>query len=212
MNLVTVPALALVLPSALPVTVIVLGLPISIVMVLHERAAIDRAGIAWILTGRVPGTLVGTIVVAAVSTSVLQGATGAVVLLLVLASVVAPAVPVQRRTQLVAGIVSGITGTAAGIGGPPLAMLYQRHEGPAIRSTLAASFLAGTALSLTTLGIAGEIGGDQVLLGLALTPLVVAGTTAGRRFHDLLDRGWLRPTVLAFAAAAAMVVVVDALA
>src|SRR3546814_12821285 len=42
MNLVTVPALALVLPEALPVAVITLGLSISIGMLRHEHPALDR--------------------------------------------------------------------------------------------------------------------------------------------------------------------------
>jgi uncharacterized membrane protein YhaH (DUF805 family) len=41
--------------------------------------------------------------------------------------------------------------------------------------------------------------------------LPVAGTLTGRRLHDLLDRGWLRPAVLAFAFVAAMIVLADAL-
>jgi hypothetical protein len=35
------------------------------------------------------------------------------------------------------------------------------------------------------------------------------GSVAGRRFHDQLDRGWLRPSVLVFAAVAAATVLVD---
>src|ERR671938_340726 len=53
MNLVTVPVLALVLPDALPATVVLLGIPISIAMVAHEHRAIDRRGLVWILAGRV---------------------------------------------------------------------------------------------------------------------------------------------------------------
>ena len=210
MNLVTVPALALVLPEALPVTVIMLGVPISISMLRYERAALDRAGVGWILIGRVPGTAFGAWVVAAVSTSVLQGLVGVVVLLLVVASAVAPPLPVRRDTQVVAGVVSGVTGTAAGIGGPPLALLYQHGTGAAMRSTLAASFMFGTVLSIGALALARQVGASQLLLGAALAPLVVAGTVAGRRFHDLLDRGWLRPAVLTFAALAALTVLVDA--
>lgn len=210
MNLVTVPALALVLPEALPVTVIVLGIPVSIGMLRHEHHALDRVGVGWIMIGRVPGTILGALVVATVSTAVLQGLVGVVVLLLVVASAVAPPLPVRRDTQVVAGAVSGITGTAAGIGGPPLALLYQHRSGATMRSTLAASFLFGTVLSLVTLALARQVGADQLLLGAGLAPLVVAGTVAGRRLHDWLDRGWLRPGVLLFAAAAAVTVLVDA--
>ncbi|HEY9555191.1 MAG TPA: sulfite exporter TauE/SafE family protein, partial [Acidimicrobiales bacterium] len=210
MNLVTVPALALVLPEALPVAVITLGLSISIGMLRHEHHALDRVGLAWILAGRVPGSVVGAWVVAVASTTVLEALAGAVVLAMVLASVAMPVLPVRPSTQLVAGVVSGVTGTAAGIGGPPLALLYQHRPGSTIRSTLAAAFLVGTALSLATLAVAGEVGASQVLLGLGLAPLVVVGSVTGRRFHDWLDQGWLRPGVLVFAAAAAVTVLINA--
>jgi uncharacterized membrane protein YfcA len=211
MNLVTVPVLALVLPESLPVTVVLLGVPISAAMLRHEHHALDRTGIAWIITGRVPGTILGAWVVATVTVAVLQGLIGTFVLLFVLATLVTPPIPVQPATQAAAGAVSGVTGTAAGIGGPPIALLYQHHAGPAMRSTLAASFFFGTLLSVTTLAIARQVSWDQVLLGVALAPVVVAGTRTGRRFHDILDRGWMRPAVLAFATASAVVVIADAI-
>lgn len=211
MNLVTVPALALALPEALPVSVILLGLPISIGMLRHEHHALDRVGTGWILLGRLPGTAAGAAIVASTSTASLQAVVAVVVLLLVLASAAAPAVPVRRESQLVAGLVSGVTSTAAGIGGPPLALLYQHGTGAAMRSTLAASFLAGSFMSVAALAVAGEVTLDQVLLGAALSPLVVAGSVLGRRTHARLEEGWLRPAVLAFASLAAAAVLVDAL-
>jgi uncharacterized protein len=199
MNLVSVPVIALVLPKALPVTVIVLGIPIAIGMVHYERHAIDRVGVGWIIAGRIPGTILGGWVVVVASTAILQGVTGAIVLALVVASVAMPPLRVRRETQMAAGLVSGVTGTSAGIGGPPLALLYQHHPGPTMRSTLAASFVFGTLLSLATLLIAGQVGADQVLLGCGLAPVVVAGSVVGRRLHSFLDQGWLRPAVLVFA-------------
>ena len=210
MNLVTVPVLALALPDALPATVVLLGIPISIAMLRHEHRALDRTGLAWIIGGRVPGTVVGAWIVATVAVATLQLLVGGFVLVFVVASVLAPAVPVRPGTQAAAGVASGVSGTAAGIGGPPIALLYQRHTGPAMRSTLAASFFFGTFLSLVTLAIARQVGWAQVALALGLAPLVVAGSYAGRRFHGFLDRGWMRPAVLTFAAMSAAVVIVDA--
>jgi uncharacterized membrane protein YfcA len=210
MNLVTVPVMALLLPESLPVAVIVLGLPISLAMLRHEHTSIDRSGLGWIIAGRLPGTAVGAWVVATAGTSTLQALVGSVVLLVVVASLVAPPVPVRPCTQAAAGAVSGVTGTAAGIGGPPLALLYQRHRGPVIRSTLAASFLVGTLISLGALALAGAMSWEPVAIGAGLTPLVVAGSVLGRRSHTLLEQGWLRPSVLAFAAVSAVVVLLDA--
>lgn len=210
MNLVCVPVLALVAPETLPVAAIVLGMPVSVQMFRHEHAALDRPGLAWVLAGRVPGSVGGAVVVAAASTATLRLAVGAFVLAFVALSVAAPPVPVRPATQLAAGAVSGVTGTAAGIGGPPLALLYQRHRGPVIRSTLAASFLVGTLLSLGTLAVGGQVEGEAVVVGALLAPAVVVGTRIGRRFHDVLEQGWLRPAVLAFAAASAVAVMLDA--
>ena len=211
MNLVTVPVLALAIPDALPATVIVLGFGVAISVVRHEHHAVDRAGLRWIITGRIPGTVVGALIVATVSTKVLQGIVGVIVILLVGASLVMPPLPVTARTQFTAGAVSGVTGTAAGIGGPPMALLYQHHPGPTMRSTIGAAFVFGTSLSFLTLAVVGEVSIDQVLLALGLAPFALLGSVLGRRFHTLLERGWLRPAVLVFVMLAAATALVDAL-
>ena len=210
MNLVTVPVLALALPDALPATAVLFGVPISIAMVRHEGHAVDRPGIFWILAGRVPGTIAGAIVVASVSTEALKIVIGISVMLAVLASVAAPPIPLSPATQFASGAVSGTTGTAAGIGGPPIALLYQHHPGPTMRATLATSFLFGTILSTATLAIAREVSIADCVLAAALVPLIICGTWIGRQAHDVLDRQWLRPAVLTFAAISAVVVLVDA--
>jgi uncharacterized membrane protein YfcA len=145
-----------------------------------------------------------------VTATSLQVIVGTMVLLLVVASAAMPPVAINRSTQLTAGFTSGVTSTCAGIGGPPVALLYQRRGGAEIRSTLSATFLVGTFMSLTALAIAGKVHADQLGLGIGLAPAVLAGTVTGRRLHDVLDRGWLRPAVLAFAFVAALVVLADA--
>ena len=54
-------------------------------------------------------------------------------------------VPVNRGLAAVAGLVSGVAGTATSIGGPPLAMLYQHRHPQVLRPTLAVFFLLGAA-------------------------------------------------------------------
>lgn len=209
MNLVTVPVLALVAPEALPVAPIVFGVPISIAMARHERAEMDRPGFAALVTGRVPGTVLGALLVAVASTAGLRVMVACFILAIAVMSAIAPPIPVRRGTQLVVGAISGVTGTSAGIGGPPVALLYQHHRGPTMRSTLAATFLVGTVMSMSALLLSGAVELAAVVLGGALAPMVVAGTLLGRRLHDLLERGWLRPAVLVFSAASAIWVLID---
>lgn len=210
MNLVTVPVLALVAPESLPVAVIVLGIPVSATMLRHELGALDATGLGWLIGGRLPGSLMGAWIVASVSVTTLQAVVGVILLVIVVASAVSPPIPVRPSTQLATGVVSGITGTSAGIGGPPVALLYQRSTGPTIRATLSASFLVGTFMSLTILGISGSMSTEQVVLGATLAPFVVAGVVAGRLSHAGLERGWMRRAVLAFAAISSLAVVIDA--
>lgn len=210
MNVVSVPVIALIAPEVLPVAAIIFGIPISIAMVRHERASVDAAGMAWVVGGRIPGSALGAWVVTVVSTTGLQLVIGGLVLAFVVLSTAAPPIPLRRSTQVAAGVVSGVTGTSAGIGGPPVALLYQRQSGPVVRSTLASTFLVGTFLSLGALLVSGSIGRDGVVVGVACAPLVLAGTRLGRRMHDLLDQGWLRPAVLVFSAVSALLVLADA--
>jgi uncharacterized membrane protein YfcA len=211
MNLVAVPVLAIVEPAALPTVAVLLGVPMSVTMVRHERHAIDRGAVGWILVGRVPGTIVGAVIVVLVATSTLSIIVGAVVLASVVMSVVGRRIAVTPRSCVAAGVESGVMGTAAGIGGPPLALLFQHHEGPVMRATLAASFFFGTLVSFATLAIAGEVHANQVGLALALTPAVLVGFLTARRLHGTLDRGWLRPAVLGFGTVSAIVAILNGL-
>jgi len=211
MNLVAVPVFALVAPDVLPVAAIVLGVPISITMLRHERADLDRAGLGWLVGGRVPGSIIGAVVVAAATTRSLQIVVALFILAIAAASVAAPAIPVRPSTQIAAGVVSGVTSTTAGIGGPPVALLYQHHPGPTMRSTMAATFFIGTILSLSVLWITGSVKLHALVVGAVLAPVVLAGTVLGRRMHDLLEKGWMRPAVLAFSVVSALWVLIDAL-
>jgi uncharacterized membrane protein YfcA len=211
MNLVTVPVLAIVEPAALPATAVLIGLPMSVTMVLHEHEAIDRRATAWILLGRLPGTIIGTVIVALVATSTLSVIVGVVVLVSVAMSAQGTTIDVNPRSCALTGVESGVFGTAAGIGGPPLALLFQHHDGPVVRSTLGASFFFGTLFSLSALSIAGQVEVDHLALAAALVPAVLLGFLASRALRRVLDRGWLRPAVLLFAAVSGAVAIVNGL-
>lgn len=212
LNLVAVPVVAVIEPAALPATLVLVALPLALGMVLREHDAVDRAGLAWMLLGRVPGTVLGAWVVTALPDDGLSVAIGVVVLVAVATSLLVPPVSVRPSTAVTAGLASGAMGTATSIGGPPIALLYQHHDGPVLRSTSAAMFTAGTALSIAALAVAGQVTRDHLLLALALVPGVVVGSVVAQRLQGRLDARWLRPAVLIFAVLAAIVTVQRGLA
>jgi uncharacterized protein len=210
-NIVAVPVIAVLEPDALPATLALVVIPLVVVMVVRERHAVDRQGATWITIGRLPGTVLGAWVVAVISPDTLSVLLGAGVLLAVVMSTLTPTIPVNGVTAITAGFASGAMGTATSIGGPPLALLYQHHEGPVLRATLAVAFAVGTVLSLVGLAIAGAIEPWHLVLASALVPGLLAGLALSRLLIDRLDRAWLRPAVLAFAAATAVVAIIRAI-
>jgi uncharacterized membrane protein YfcA len=55
-----------------------------------------------------------------------------------------------------AGILSGIMGTLAGVGEPPMELLYQHQKGPVVRGTLAGFLGVGAMISLLFLLLVGK--------------------------------------------------------
>jgi uncharacterized membrane protein YfcA len=210
-NLLAVPVLALVEPEALPSTLTMWVLPLAVAMAVRERHGIDRHGAASIVAWRVPGTVVGALTVAAVSADTISVLAGAAVLAGVAVTGVGATVPVNRVTTAAAGMASGAMGTATSIGGPPVALLYQRHEGPVLRSTLAVTFVAGLLISLVGQAAVGAVAGWHVVLALALLPGIAAGLGLARILAGQLDGPWLRPAVLTLAAVAGLAAVVRGL-
>jgi uncharacterized membrane protein YfcA len=208
--LVVVPVLAIVRPEVLPAVILLLAMPMAAFMAVRERISVDVAGLAPILAGRLVGTLGGVALLTLVPADFLSALFGGLVLAAVLASVLSPQVRLPNWTKLAGGLASGVMGTAGGVGGPPLALVYQDRSGPEIRATLAVAFVAGTSLSLVALFLTGRVGEEHVLLTLQLLPALILGLVCTRWISPLLDGRWVRPAVLLFAAVSGLAAVLSA--
>jgi uncharacterized protein len=200
----TVPALAIVAPQLLPGSVLVALLPLSLVMLVQGFSRTDVRAATRLTLGRLPGIAVGTVAVAMLPTRGLTVATGLLLLVAVVVSVGGWTVTVTPGSELVAGFLSGITGTAAALGGPPIALLYRGRGASALRPTLALVWAVGLVPIIGSLWLAGEFTADQArtgaVLGVAmLVGLVVAAPLVRRWPDEVIRRG-----VLAWAAVGAV--------
>ena len=114
--------------------------------------------------------------------------------------------PVNNSVLLAAGACSGFFGTAAGIGGPPVALLWQDKAGPVLRATLARHFIAGAIFSIVFLVFAGRLGLHDVAIALALVPGTFLGFAVSGRVLKVFDPGALRALVICLSAASAVAV------
>jgi uncharacterized membrane protein YfcA len=205
---VAVPTLTLLRPDALPAALLLLAFPMTVAMAVREWSAIDLRGFAYATAGRVVGTAGGIALLSAIPRDSLSVLVGVFVLVAVGLSAAAPEFEMRRSTVLAAGVAAGVMGTAAAIGGPPMALAYQNRPGDELRSTLAISFVVGGAMSLTGLAFAGRLEGWHALLALRLLPALAVGLVASRYIVRWVDGRWLRPAVLAFAALAGAAAIV----
>lgn len=198
------PVLAIADPAFIPAAIVVAVIPLTLSMAWAERAHLDGRGFALAVLGRLPGAVLGAVVVVAVSDDLLA----LLVAVSVLAAVVASAIGWHVRTTdpaiVGAGLASGFTGTATGVGGPPMAIVYQHRDPATMRSTISAFFAVGATMSLGALWLAGQIGSHELELALLIVPPVILGAVTGRMVKDRLDPTVVRPAMLGLCALAAV--------
>lgn len=209
--LIAAPVIGLVRPELLPVCVLVLMLPLNLYVAWRERGAIDGTGARWITGGRVAGTAGGLWVLAALSAGQLSLFVGASTVAAALVTLLMPAFSPGRGAFVGAGLVTGITETATGIGGPPLALVYQHQPAPTMRSTIALCFLLGELVSLAVLLATGRVGLPQLQAAALLLPALVVGAVLSRLVHRRVNGRLLRIFVQVFAIVSGLVLLVKAL-
>ena len=203
--LIVAPVIGMVRPELLPVCVLVLMVPLNFYVVWRERPSIDRVGASWITGGRILGTAGGLWVLAALSASHLALFVGASTIAAALVTLMMPAFSPGRSAFVASGLITGITETATGIGGPPLALVYQHQPAPIVRSTIALCFLIGELVSLVTLMAAGRIGLPQLYAAAQLLPALLVGAVLSRVVHRRVNGRFLRMFVQVFAIASGVV-------
>jgi len=203
--LIVAPVLALLEPQLLPICVLVLMIPLNVYVAWRERAALDRSGATWITAGRFLGTFGGLWVLTALTSGALNVLVGAATLLAAIITLVAPRFSPGRRAFVAAGVITGVTETATGIGGPPLALVYQHQPAPVLRSTIAVCFLVGQLMSIAVLAVAGRVAAAQLGAAIMLLPALVVGAALSRLVQDRIDGRPLRLFVLLFAIVSAFV-------
>jgi len=201
------PLLLLIDPRLVPGPVLACALVLTVLLTVREWGGLRGRDLAWSVPGRLVGTVAAVAFFKIIPPDRLEPALAVLVLVGVGLAAVGINVPLSRSTLVGAGAASGFIGTVTSIGGPPIALLYQRESGPVVRGTLSAFFLVGIAMSLVALAYTGRFGATEIKLSAVLLPGVFVGYAVSRSAARLLDRGWMRPAILLTSGAACVAVV-----
>lgn len=202
--MVSVPILALIDPSLAPVPQLLITMPLTLAMAWRERNHLSLRGVGWIVTGRVPGAMLGVVLLTLATQAALELMIAGLVLVAV--AIIAAGVHVRRTpgTQFGAGLFSGVSGLVASIGGPPLALLYTRDEGPTVRSNLAAVFTIGLSITIVARVVSGNMTWSDAQVAAILFPALVAGYLTSLAVKDRWSQSAVRNGILILSLAGAM--------
>ncbi len=205
--LVAVPVLVLIDPGFIPGPFLCVAIAFSLLVAVRERRSIDFGQIKWALGGRIPGNFVGAAVLVALPRDQIAIMFG----VLVLAAVAISASPLRIQPTasklLGAGLLSGVMGTTAAVGGPPIALLLQHQPGPKLRGTLSGFFFVGAIVSLLALIAIGRFAKAELLMASTLMPGMLLGFLISGHARRLFDRGYTRTAVLILATVGGLIVV-----
>lgn len=199
-----VPVLSLIDPRLVPVPQILTALPLSVWACAREWRAVDWRGAIWVLVGRIPGALVGALLLALSTQRTLDLLIGASVLAAV--ALLSTELRLKRSpwVDCAAGTFGSLSGYVAGISGPPIALLFRDSSGPALRATLGVIFTFGIVLTLGLRASSGHMSvQDGWVAALLLAPMLV-GMRLSRHLHGLVRGRTLRHALLVTSAIAAL--------
>lgn len=211
MGVLASPILALAEPSLVPVAAILGSVAMPVFSLIDEHRHLDWRAVGWVMAGTVPATVIGVWLVASLPTRALQATIAIIVLAMVVLNLVRIRISLNAGTLMAAGFISGVSGTASGIGGPPVAIVLANEHPATVRSTLAATFIFATATSLTGLALGGAMTSHAVWVGLAMIPATIVGMITARRLRGRLSPRAFRIGVLVLSSVAATLLLGQAL-
>lgn len=211
LGLLGAPLITLIEPPLVPTLLLLLAIPVSSGVLWVERRHISWRVIRWALPSRIPGTVLGVWLATAFDARVLGIVVAIMVLLGVWLAFHAVEVPQTRLTLVGAGLAAGTAGTAAAIGGPPMALVMAHRPSREVRGTLSFFFVVGSVMSVLLFWVQDALPRASVLLALGYLPILGLMMLAGHRAHRRIPREAFRRAVLVLCAASAVVLLVKSM-
>ncbi len=204
------PIFILIDPRLVPVTLLVNALVISVINAWQFRQSLAWRELTMAFVGRIPGTLLAVYLLSHISHRSLSLIVGISVLLAVVVSSSRLEIPVNRMTSIIAGFFSGLMGTSSGIGGPPMAILYQKSPPQKARANLSLYFVVSCIFSLLALAQTNHIESSILQISLSMIPAALLGTWLAKYPLRYMHVKTFRRGVLALCSIAAIGVLVTA--
>lgn len=211
MALVAVPFLILIDPQMVPAPVVMIAfVQLSISAWVH-KTDIQWRPIMLATVARIPGTALAVWLMSVSGIEGIKFFIACAVFAAVAISLFKIQAEPNSRNHLIAGFFSGLGGTTTGIGGPPMALLYQHQHGDFVRANLSAFFVIGSLISLAGMAMAGFVTTQSWIYFLYFLPATLIGVWLGMKAKHRLKPEFMRPAILLLCSGSAAVLLLQTL-
>lgn len=202
------PLLYIVDPELVPAPVIMMGFSIALLTLMRERGHLEFNGLQYALIGRVPGGFIGASLLLFAPQPILGLAIAGIVAVAVILSLYRFTLPVNKTTLFGAGVISGIFGNIAAIGGPPMAILLSGKDASQFRAALSAFFIFSSTIAIAILAVTGLFEIKHLWLSLMLLPSVMLGFLVAGRLVGRVDKNKTKMATLLLCSLSALVLTI----
>lgn len=211
MALIAVPFLILIDPQMVPAPVVMIAfVQLSISAWMH-KADIQWRPILMATIARIPGTMLAVWLMSMTGIEGIKIFIACAVFAAVAISLFKIQAQANIKNHLIAGFFSGLGGTATGIGGPPMALLYQHQHGDWVRANLSAFFVIGSLISLTGMAVGGFVSIQSWIYFLYFLPATLVGVWLGMKAKHRLSPEFMRPAILVLCSGSAAALLLQTL-
>lgn len=210
-----IPACFLVLlePSMVPSCIILMGSFLALSNAMLSFQDIIKVDLIYAYSGRVVGSLLAMpLIFFTLGTNKYLIIFGFLLLIATYMSAKKWNIVATKKNIIIAGTASGLMGTLIGIGGPPMAIVYQNSSARKVVATLNMFFGIGALFSVILFIYYDLINLPEVMKSIYLAPALVIGTYVGRRsiIRDFVDRN-LKKLIITVCFISAVVIIFDAI-
>ncbi|MBF0308637.1 MAG: sulfite exporter TauE/SafE family protein [Magnetococcales bacterium] len=200
------PWIVLLAPELFPGPLMMCSLLLTSMTILRDGMALDRKNIQYSLIGYFPGLVIASALLIYMEGPYFSYFCGSMIILSALLSYFTFSFEPRPVLVSLAGAFSAILNLTTTIGGPPMLLVWQNLRTQPLRAQLAAFFIGGGVLSITTLISIHRFAWNDFIHGLQQFPWVVLGFLLSFRVARHLDQSSIRPLILTAAAIGGMLI------
>lgn len=204
MGVVAAPIILWLAPNLMPSIIVVMGTLLSGVVLIQYRHYLNLRTLLFAFLGRLPGTFLAAYVLMWISEQGMFLILGTTILITVFLSLYKIKLMPTSHTLFWGGLFSGLMGTATGIGGPPIAILFQNEDPNKLRANLAAYFVITNLISLVALHYSGHFSMKDFHQSLIYLPLPLLGVGIAFFIRDKIQGDKIRYLILGLCSVSAV--------